>query len=200
MRLLFAIITFFKRLFRENPVKLITLLLSIVLLSVSYNTQELEVTNNKLVFHKKDGTNYFKVYTKDNGLSYDLKYDSKVPKSYNSYTHRDMCFVTLVFGIISLIFFIIAFLVAMFSNDKESSWALDRCFSDFIECFIICELEESKYHYTIFGRLIDITDKQITSSITYKYDIDEYSKILKLPKFKTTSKSRNDKLNKLGIK
>lgn len=200
MRLTFAIISFTKRFFIENPVKLITLLIAIVLLSISYNIKELEVTNNKLVLSKKDGTNFFKVYTKNNGIDYTLEYDNKIPKSYKSYKHSDVYFMTFVFGMISLIFFVIAFLAAMFSDDKDSSWTLDTCFSEFIECFIICDLEDGKYHYTIFGRLIDITDKQITSSINYKYNINEYSKILKLPKFSTTSKNRNDKLNKLGIK
>ncbi len=200
LRILSSILVFFKTLCVKNPAKIIFLILASISLPIAYHNQEKEVDVNQLVFSKVDGSNYFKVHTSDDGRTYVLTHDSVKPDSYKMYSYSALFIATSIIGGISLAVFIIGLFMSIFSNDNETKWNFDDCFLNSINSLIHCDIEDGKFHYTIYNRLIGITDKQLTGSISYKYNLYSLDNILVLPKFKTRSKSRDEKLDKLGVK
>lgn len=63
-----------------------------------------------------------------------------------------------------------------------------------------CEIQDSKYHYIIFDRLVSIEDRQVNSrNISSYFYLTSFKQILNLPKFETTSGRRDSLLTKLGI-
>lgn len=101
-----------------------------------------------------------------------------------------------VLGILAVIF-VIASIV-----EDEAAWDLLKVFQKSISVLIQCELEDGMYHYTILGRLINIQeDKQYIGdeSLAYRFDINDLTTIINLPKFKTKTEKRNKFLDKLGV-
>lgn len=201
LRILSAVFTFFKTLCVKNPTKLILLIVGSVLLSITYNNREKNVPEvNKLVLYQVDGSNYFKVHTSNNGATYTLSHDSIKPESYTLYDYNGIFYATIIIGGISMGLFIIGLGMSIFSEDRDASWEFGECFSKSMNSFVVCDLEDGKFHYSIFGRLIAITERQVTNSVSYQYGLDSIEKILKLPKYKTRTKNRDEKLDKLGVK
>lgn len=101
-----------------------------------------------------------------------------------------------VLGILAVVF-IIASIV-----EDEAAWELSKVFQKSISILIHCELEDGMYHYTILGRLINIQkEKQYIGdeSLAYRFDINDLTTIINLPKFKTKTEKRNKFLDKLGV-
>jgi hypothetical protein len=84
-------------------------------------------------------------------------------------------------------------IIVMLLN-PEGTWDLDDVFSKTSMSFIRCEIEDGLYVYTIFDRLIDKSSYQRND-----YSFSGIKDITILPKYKTRSKRRSEKLDELGI-
>lgn len=94
---------------------------------------------------------------------------------------------------LGFIVFSIITIVMMCSN--EGRWDFSDVFENTIKYYIICEIEDNVYVYTIFGRLIEKSSYQTT-----RFNICKLRDITILPKYTLRSDKRNDKLSQLGIK
>jgi hypothetical protein len=132
-----------------------------------------------------------------------LEYSERQKITNNKILHQTdtgtftLCVVlTVVMGII----FVILLIASIVEDDV--AWDLMEVFHKTISVLIECELEDGKYHYTILGRLISMqNEKQYIgdTSLAYRFDINNITTILNLPKFKTKTEKRSRSLDKLGI-
>ena len=105
-----------------------------------------------------------------------------------------------------LLFLIISTLVGI--SDNEASWEIRECITQTMGRFVICEEEDGKYYYTLFGRLIlesnKLINKRYSDESTGTYilrDIRVYgfADLKCYPKFSTKKRHRDSILSKLGI-
>ena len=88
------------------------------------------------------------------------------------------------------IVFSIIIIVMMCSN--EGRWDFSDVFENTIKYYIICEIEDNVYVYTIFGRLIEKSSYQTT-----RFNIYKLRDITILPKYTLRSDRRNNKITEI---
>jgi hypothetical protein len=104
-------------------------------------------------------------------------------------------FFSVVLLTITSLISIVIIIVSILDGDL---WSISDIKPELNSKFVECELEEGFFYYTIFGRLLAKTDRQL-SSYQIKNLEWEISTLSNLPRFKSKSRNRISKLNKLGI-
>lgn len=146
---------------------------------------------------------YFYSYIHDNTMKIEsLQYDKpqKIVDgkiSYLEYNGFNALF-WILFGLSSVILLVL--LIAGLTDGDDASWEFDRVWSRAFSLMITCELEDGRYHYMAFGRLLDVRDSQLDRNYRYHtFNISGFADLRMCPKFKTKSGKRDNLLTKLGI-
>ena len=87
-----------------------------------------------------------------------------------------------------------AIIVIGMLTSYDGNWDFDDVFEITALNFIRCEIEDGLYVYSIFDRLLVKSSYQKND-----FDLGSIKDILILPKYKTRSKRRSEKLDELGI-
>ena len=203
-RLLLLPFSLIYNLIRVNLGKLIILsFFSLVLYGV-FNVEQHEIKKLYVISHVTYNGGHLYVVKKDDVVDpsvIEYKTEQKLEKGIllhqtDTDFYRFCLVLSYIMGIIG-----IALLVASCIED-DVAWDFTEVFQRSISVLIECELEDGQYHYTILGRLINIQrEKQYVgdTSLAYRFDINDITSILNLPKFKTKTERRNKFLDKLGV-
>lgn len=99
------------------------------------------------------------------------------------------------FWIILVVVSIILFVVLM-----DEGWGYREIYTDTFSCIIDCEIENGKFVYLAMGRLVGISDWQLSrTGICREFDVYGFKDLKSRPKFKTKSQQRESLLNELGV-
>ena len=104
-------------------------------------------------------------------------------------------FFSVLFLAIASLVSIAIILVSILEGDL---WSIHDIRTKVNRKFVECELEEGFFYYTVFGRLLSKTDCQLSDYQIRNLEW-EISTLSNLPRFKSKSRNRISKLNKLGI-
>ncbi len=93
---------------------------------------------------------------------------------------------------------LISFVIIIVSILEGDLWGIRDIRKKVNTKFVECELEEGFFYYTVFGRLLSKTDRQLSDYQIRNLEW-EISTLSNLPRFKSKSRNRISKLDKLGI-
>lgn len=193
-------ISLIQELITKNLKKLIFIIVGLVCLYLSNVFDKDEVISKKVINQFTVDNKYVYVYVKSDGYHF-KEFNKKmyVKNGFITYKERDALYSIFIAGFI-VISFIIIFIFFMGLDDHEIGWGFNNCWEIAFGTLISCEIQDGKYHYIIFDRLIDIKDRQVsTNNISNYLYINSFKQILNLPKFETISGRRDNLLSKLGI-
>ena len=182
----------------NNPVKIISLILAIVFFQIAGTFGE-AVKEIKVIKEINEGSKWLYLYQNSSGYfihdsdkKQEISEDGYVYEYY--YNPINVIFWTL-FVVASLFVFI-----PTFSQDSDINWEIGDAREDALLTLVTCELDGGKYHYIAAGRLLAISNDRITRSLNHNLNLHKFRDIMLCPEFKTKSKDRGLKLDKLGIK
>lgn len=105
-----------------------------------------------------------------------------------NYTYNDFnVLFWIVFGIS-----IIVLIITTFIGEEDAGWEMDSCLETAFISTIYCEMEDGKYVYMSFGRLIDKCNNQTYSS---NLRVQSLSELWRCPKYQTKNSKRNSLLD-----
>jgi hypothetical protein len=200
-RIIIFILSLIQELITTNWTKFIFIIigLSSLYLSDVVDKEELRIekivsefiSDGEHVYYYKSASYYKYVKYGDEGVV--VKDKSLI---ITEYTDLYITFTTLY--IISLILIISAFFIG--NDDREVSWEFEDCFEIAFTTLIRCEIQDGKYYYTIFDRLISIRDDLVgRKNLSGYFSINRFVEISNLPKFETKSRKRESLINRLGL-
>jgi len=159
-------------------------------------------TSTLLKSFKYNKTDYYIIEQNDN-LSI-KEFDKPVTVSGNKITYAELndSYILLTMAFYAIIFMLITITIkGIVDDDDDVSWELRDCLMRSMSMFITCEIEDGKYYYMAFGRLINISDRLVDksyhSNICYSFGIVYPLDFFNYPKFKTKRENRNFKLDKI---
>lgn len=196
----------------KNPVKVITILVSILSYyyagSFSPEVHTATVIGVPTVLKQNTKNTYIYISESISGSSIThsvLEFNDPIKIVNNTIEYTEYngfnVFFWVIFGI-SLLIIISSLAIGM--SDDDVSWEFDSCIEHTISRFIRCEIENEKYYYTIFNRLISVRDsltngRYRNDPLCKDFGIYRLSDLKSYPYFETKQNKRNNKLNKLGI-
>jgi hypothetical protein len=79
-------------------------------------------------------------------------------------------------------------------------WDALECWEIAFTTLIRCEIQDGKYYYTIFDRLLFVSDVVVTrKNLSDYFSTNKFEQINNLPKFETKSRKRESLINRLGL-
>lgn len=117
-------------------------------------------------------------------------------------------FNVLMWVLFSISLIIITMGTLMGIKDDDIGWDVEESYIYAISRFLICEEENGKYYYILFGRLIFASDDLInkgyrgrttSESIIRELRINSFADLRAYPNFKTKVQKRDWLLSKLGV-
>jgi hypothetical protein len=199
-KLFIFVISLIQELITNNSKKLIFIIFGLACLYLSNVFDRDEVITQKVINQFTVDNKYVYVYVKSDGYHFkEFNKNMNVKNGILTYKETDTLYSVFMAGFV-IVSILIVFLFFMGLDDHQIGWEFDDCWETAFATLISCEIQDGKYHYIIFDRLIDITDRQINSNNISNYlYINTFKQILNLPKFETTSGRRDNLLKKLGI-
>lgn len=193
MRAIIFPLAFLRELIKENPAKCI--IAAIAIWMFAYAGSLPDTKHSVEFYHQLElRGKWVGIYGDDfDTKAFDKKPDLKGPdKNIYEWTEYHPGNILLWIG-----FWTLATVLAVLSFTDEGGWCLDDVTMRACSVFVRCELEESAYVYTAFGRLLG----KYTSSQNPKRfrDLESISSILALPRYETKSGKRNRMLKIVGI-
>lgn len=160
-----------------------------------------ETIQSPIISHIKYGNEH--LYITQSKEPSVLVFDKPQKVTNNFLHHQSETSIYNLFVVLTVIMVIIG-IVAIIASivEDEAAWDLMTVFHKTISTLIKCELEDGEFHYSILGRLVSIqSDRQYIGdySLARKFQIDNLTTILNLPKYKTKTEKRNNFLSKLGV-
>jgi hypothetical protein len=193
MKILLAPFVWVINLITENPAKTIIITLGCIFFNfagtLKSNTYEKTVikeekVNGKWVYFYEDSDGDLEMFT-------DYEKQNLEGKNKNKYRwseyHAGNVFLHTGWIVCAII--VIVMLIS-----EDGKWDFDDVFEKTTLNFVRCEIEDGQYVYTIFDRLLTKSSYQ-----TSNFTLSSIRSILILPKYKTRSKTRSEKLDELGI-
>jgi hypothetical protein len=190
-----------KNFFFMNPVKSLFLLCAFACFYWAGSFED-RIKNNRLISESYDvlGADTTYLYLVE---SYDVKYkviDSEVKLRVvgNYLEHREYHFINIILWVFFVIFLLLIFFATIF-DDPDYDWDLYEVKCETLLSFITCEIEEGKFYYLAFGRLLGSYTRKLSGEYLRNLNIYSLSDVKMCPKFKTKTESRVIKLRSLGI-
>ena len=193
MKILLAPFVWVINLITENPAKTIIITLGCIFFNFAGTLKSVpqertiikeEKLNGQWVYFYEDSDGYLEIFT---------TYEKEILEGKNKNKYRWSDYhagnVFLHAGWIVCAIIVIVMLIG-----DEGRWDFDDVFEKTTLNFIRCEIEDGVYVYTIFDRLLVKSSYQQSN-----FDLGSIKDILILPKYKTRSKRRSEKLDELGI-
>ena len=184
----------------RNIIKSIMLILTITFFFLAGSFEDTKESDFIINEYVDGGTHlYIRKYKSDNKYDYELLIKDEPIKLVNGYyNHNDYNDWNVAFWFLfslTLIWTIIGFFI---NDDEDWEWGENMKLA--ITRMTSCELENDKYYYIAFGRLLAKSDNQyIGSNILYNTGVKKYTDILTCPKFETNTQKRENKLKDLGL-
>jgi hypothetical protein len=193
-------ISLIQELITNNLKKLIFIIFGLACLYLSNVFDKDEVITEKVINQFSVDNKYVYVYVNNNGYHF-KEFNKKmiIKNGILTYKETDSLYSLFMAGFI-IVSLLTVFMFFMGLNDHEIGWEFEDCWETAFGTLISCEIQDSKYHYIIFDRLVSIEDRQVNSrNISSYFYLTSFKQILNLPKFETTSGRRDSLLKKLGI-
>ena len=194
------ILSLIQELIVNNCRKLIFITIGIFCLYLTTYFEE-DVETTKIVTTQFTANGKY-VYVYEGNNNYNFVQFDKVQKIKNGIiTYKEGNDLYTLFMVIFIIVFVVTIILFFMGNDdSDIGWEFDDCWETAFSTLISCEIQDNRYYYIIFDRLITIEDRQINSrNISNYLSIDSFKQILNLPKFETRVGKRDSLLTKLGI-
>ena len=178
-----------------NPGKLIVLLIGIISFIIWHNSSSKNVSYDVISYTQRGKEYIYVLSDDDNNLA--LKtFDRQQDVRKNVIVLKESSTTTIVSVVIVIVALAILFIGTVVEDD-DVTWNINTCICRAIFRLTICEYENGYYHYVVNNRLLYRSDSNLS-----EYDIEDLAHQFRknphiFPKFKTTSKNREDRINKL---
>jgi hypothetical protein len=190
---------FLIELLKENPIKIIFTIVSLVAFYFALNFPDLkkEIKIEKVI-KVESGWVYLYQKIDENKIKYETIYSPE------ELSLKSGVLVISKHNEVNLLFFFLSigsFITVIIGTFDGSGWEIKHVKYCTIGRLIICEYENNKFYYTICGRLIGTSDRQYNNykNICLNFHINSLNDILICPKFETKRGKRERILSKLGI-
>jgi hypothetical protein len=153
---------------------------------------------------------YLYSYLKNNKIVYNVLQLNEPAKlvdgKYIYYSYNEFNKLMWILFVVSLTLIIIGTLIG--TKDKDVGWEVEESYIYAISRFLICEEENGKYYYILFGKLVFVSDDLLnkgymglttSESIIRGLCINSLSDLSAYPNFKTKKEKRDWLLSKLGV-
>lgn len=177
----------------NNPVKIIALVSAIVSINLTNFPDTKESTKIEKEIKVDSGYVYLHQEIINNQIDYKSEYfTTKQNIDKNGYMHSTSYSGFNVFFWILFVVSCLFLIIPLFMNDSDVEWELSEAMQFALGTLTTCELENNKYTFTCFGRLMGVHDRQISRTrICDHFNIYSIFDIFPLPKYKTKSQKRN---------
>jgi hypothetical protein len=183
----------------ENKIKILLIIVSIICFQKIGKFDDLKYERT-IIKEYNIGREWLYVVENYSGASNKykvLEFSEKMDTSSGVLIETEWHPLNLLFIVLFVILIII--LLASTFHDEDYNWDIEGVRKLAIYDIIECELENGIWYYTALGRLLGTDKKRIAVDLCRVLSVNNLSDIMRCPKFKTKTKDRGDKLDKIGI-
>jgi hypothetical protein len=201
MRKIFIFITtLILQILSNNRAKMIIITIGVLAFFISGNVDKESITSQKVAGKFKSGDELVYFYKSQSSyISIESKDVVKISKDGCTIEYNESN-VLYILSILTYIISIIVIVLFTIISDSDCEWEIVECWEIAFTTLIRCEIQDGEYCYTIFDRLIFITEVVVRrKNLSDYFSINRFSQIQNLPKFETKLRKRESLISKLGL-
>ena len=201
MRKIFIFITtLILQILSNNRTKMIIITIGVLAFFISGNVDKESITSQKVAGKFKSGDELVYFYKSQSSyISIESKDVVKISKDGCTIEYNESN-VLYILSILTYIISIILIVLFTIISDSDCEWGIVECWEIAFTTLIRCEIQDGEYYYTIFDRLIFVTEVVVRrKNLSDYFSINRFSQIQNLPKFETKLRKRESLISKLGL-
>jgi hypothetical protein len=199
-KILIFIISLIQQILSNNPSKVIIITIGVLAFFISVNVDSESIISQKVAGEFKSGSEHVYFYKSESSYkTIESKDVVKISKDGSTIEYNEY---NALYVLISATYFISALLILLgfLLGDRDMEWEIRECWEIAFTTLIRCEIQDEKYYYIIFDRLLSVGDHVISrKNLSDYFSVNRFVQIPNLPKFETKSKKRESLINRLGL-